>query len=170
VGLELDGCRVPEDALLGDEGAGFKVALSALDGGRIGIASQALGIARAALEESVAHARRRHAFGVAIADHQAIQMKIADMRVRLDAALLLTMQAAWRKESGVPFTREAAMAKLAASEAAVRITGDAVSIHGGAGCVREAPVERHFRDARVTTIYEGTSEIQRIVIARHALR
>jgi alkylation response protein AidB-like acyl-CoA dehydrogenase len=107
---------------------------------------------------------------VPIADHQAIQMKLADMRVRLDAASLLTIQAAWRKEAGLAFTREAAMAKLVASEAAVRITADAVGIHGGAGCLREGPIERHFRDARVTTIYEGTSEIQRVVIARQALR
>jgi alkylation response protein AidB-like acyl-CoA dehydrogenase len=170
VGLELDGCRVPDGALLGDEGAGFKVALSALDGGRIGIASQAIGIARAALGESIVYARARCAFGVPIANHQAIRMKLADMRVRLDAALALTMQAAWRKEKQVPFTREAAMAKLVASEAAVRICSDAVSIHGGAGCIREAAAERHFRDARVTTIYEGTSEIQRVVIARDALR
>jgi alkylation response protein AidB-like acyl-CoA dehydrogenase len=169
VGLELDGCRVPASALLGAEGAGFRVAMSALDGGRIGIASQAVGIARAALEESVIYAKQRPALGVPLGDHQGVQLKVADMRARLDAAAVLTLQAAWRKEKGLVFTREAAMAKLVASEAAVHICGDAVAIHGGSGCVGEAAVERRFRDARVTTIYEGTSEIQRLVIARQSL-
>ncbi len=169
VALALDGCRVPEDALLGPENGGFKIAMMALDGGRIGIASQAEGIARAALDASVRYAGERRTFGRPIAEHQAIQWKLADMRVSLDAAHLLTMRAALRKERGERFTREAAMAKLVASEAAIRVCNDAVQIHGGFGYVRDFPVERHLRDARVTTIYEGTSEIQRLVIARSVL-
>jgi alkylation response protein AidB-like acyl-CoA dehydrogenase len=167
--LEFDACRIPGDALLGEENGGFKIAMMALDGGRLGIAAQAEGIARAALDESVAYARERHAFGAPIADQQAIQWKLADMRVALDAANLLTLRAAWLKENAKPFTRAAAMAKLVATEAAVRVCNDAVQIHGGYGYVRDFAVERHLRDARVTTLYEGTSEIQRIVIARGIL-
>ncbi|HEY4016308.1 MAG TPA: acyl-CoA dehydrogenase family protein [Polyangiaceae bacterium] len=169
VGLELDGCRVPADGLLGAEGGGFRVAMSALDGGRIGIASQAIGIARAALEASLVRARGRRAPGVPRGDDSWLEMKLADMRARLDAAIVLSMQAAWRKEKGLPFTREAAMAKLAASEGAIRVCGDAIAIAGGTGGLGEDGVERHFRDARVTTLYEGTSEIQRLVIARRSL-
>jgi alkylation response protein AidB-like acyl-CoA dehydrogenase len=169
VPIELDGCRVPLDALLGSEGAGFKIAMAALDGGRIGISSQALGIARAALSESVAYAKERQAFGAAIAAHQAIKGKLADMHTQIEAANLLLLRAAWLKENGRSYTREAAMAKLFASEAAVRVCNEAVQIHGGYGYTRELPVERHLRDARVTTIYEGTSEIQRLVIARSLL-
>lgn len=169
VPIELDGCRVPLDALLGPEGAGFKIAMSALDGGRIGISSQAIGIARAALAESVAYAKGRRAFDAPIATHQAIQWKLADMHAQIEAADLLVSRAAWLKDNGRSFTREAAMAKLLASEAAVRVCNEAVQIHGGYGYVRELPVERHLRDARVTTIYEGTSEIQRLVIARSVL-
>jgi alkylation response protein AidB-like acyl-CoA dehydrogenase len=169
VPLEFDGCRVPGDALLGAENEGFKIAMMALDGGRIGIASQAIGIARAALDESVRYAKDRHAFGVPIAEHQAIQWKLADMKTSLDAAQLLALRAACLKEASRPFTREAAMAKLFASEAAIRITNDAVQIHGGYGYTRDFAAERHLRDARVTAIYEGTSEIQRLVIARSAL-
>jgi len=169
VPLELDACRVPADAMLGDENAGFKVAMMALDGGRIGIASQALGISRAALDESVRYAKDRQAFGSPIAEHQAIQWKLADMRTHIDAAYLLTMRAAWCKDAGRPFTREASMAKVFSSEAAIRACNDAVQIHGGYGYTREFPAERHLRDARVTTIYEGTSEIQRTVIARAVL-
>jgi alkylation response protein AidB-like acyl-CoA dehydrogenase len=141
----------------------------ALDGGRIGISSQAIGIARAALEESVRFAKDRRAFGVPIGDHQAIQWKLADMQTEIDAARLLSLRAAWLKEQRRPFTREASMAKLFASEAAVRVCNDAVQIHGGYGYARDFAAERHLRDARVTTIYEGTSEIQRLVIARSAL-
>jgi len=169
VPLRLEGCRVPADALLGDENAGFKVAMTALDGGRIGIASQAIGISRAALEESARYAKDRRTFGVPIAEHQAIMWKLADMQTQIDAAHLLTLRAAWRKESGKPFTREASMAKVFASEAAVRACNEAVQIHGGYGYTREFAAERHLRDARVTTIYEGTSEIQRMVIARAVL-
>jgi len=169
VPLEFAGCRVPGDALLGSEGEGFKIAMTALDGGRIGIAAQSVGIARAALEESVEYAKQRHTFGAPLAQHQAIQFKLADMRVLVDAAHLLCMRAAWRKEQGEPFTREASMAKVFASEAAVRVCNEAVQIHGGYGYVREFAAERHLRDARATTIYEGTSEIQRVVIARGLL-
>jgi len=166
VPLEFDGVRVPAEALLGQENGGFKIAMMALDGGRIGISSQALGIARAALAESVAYARDRQAFGVPIAQHQAIQWKLADMATAIDAAHLLSMRAAWMKEHGQPFSKEAAMAKVFASESAVRVCNEAVQIHGGYGYVRELPAERHLRDARVTMIYEGTSEIQRVVIGR----
>jgi alkylation response protein AidB-like acyl-CoA dehydrogenase len=169
VPLELDGCRLPSDALLGEENAGFKVAMMALDGGRIGIASQAIGISRAALEESTRYAKDRRTFRVPIAEHQAIQWKLADMHTHIEAAHLLTLRAAWCKEQGKPFTREASMAKLFSSEAAVRVCNDAVQIHGGYGYTREFHAERHLRDARVTTIYEGTSEIQRTVIARALL-
>ena len=167
--LEFDGCRVPLDALLGQENGGFKIAMMALDGGRIGISAQAIGIARAALAESVAYAKDRHAFGVPIAQHQAIQWKLADMHTQIEAANLLAMRAAWLKESGKPFSREASMAKVYATEAANRICNRAVQIHGGYGYIREFATERHLRDARVTMIYEGTSEIQRIVIARSVL-
>jgi alkylation response protein AidB-like acyl-CoA dehydrogenase len=169
VPLEFDGCRVPADALLGQENGGFKIAMMALDGGRIGISSQAIGISRAAIEESVAYSKDRKAFGVPIAQHQAIQWKLADMQTRLDAAYLLAMRAAWLKEQGRPFSREAAMAKVFASESAVHICNEAVQIHGGYGYIREFAAERHLRDARVTMIYEGTSEIQRVVIARSVL-
>jgi alkylation response protein AidB-like acyl-CoA dehydrogenase len=169
VPLELTGCRVPADALLGPLNEGFKIAMTALDGGRIGISSQAIGIARAALEESVRYAGDRRAFGVPIGRHQAIQAKLADMQTQIEAAHLLSLRAAWRKETGRPFTREAAMAKLFASETALRACNDAVQIHGGYGYTRDFAVERHLRDARVTTIYEGTSEIQRLVIARGEL-
>jgi alkylation response protein AidB-like acyl-CoA dehydrogenase len=170
VPLEFTGCRVPADAMLGPENGGFKVAMMALDGGRIGIASQAIGIARAAIDESVRYAKERRTFGVPIAQHQAIQMKLADMQTEVDAAHLLAMRAAWLKESGAPFTREASMAKLFASETAIRVCNEAVQIHGGYGYTRDFAAERHLRDARVTTIYEGTSEIQRVVIAQRILQ
>jgi alkylation response protein AidB-like acyl-CoA dehydrogenase len=169
VPLEFDGVRVPADALLGQENGGFKIAMMALDGGRIGISSQAIGIARAALAESVAYAKDRQAFGVPIAQHQAIQWKLADMQTAVDAAHLLSMRAAWLKENGKPFSGEASMAKVFASEAAVRVCNEAVQIHGGYGYIRDFAAERHLRDARVTMIYEGTSEIQRVVIARTLL-
>ena len=169
VSLRFDQCRVPNHALLGEENGGFKIAMMALDGGRVGISSQCIGIAGAALAESIAYARERRAFGVPIANHQAIRGKLADMQTLLDAARVLTMRAAWRKDRNESFSLDASMAKLFASEAAVRICNDAVQIHGGHGYSRELPTERHLRDARVTTIYEGTSEIQRLVIARNIL-
>lgn len=169
VPLELDDVRVPASALLGQEGGGFKIAMMALDGGRIGIASQALGIARAALDESVQYAKDRKQFDKPIADFQAVQWKLANMKTELDAAELLTMRAASRKAAGLPFSREASMAKLYASEAAWRITNQAVQVHGGYGYIREFAAERHLRDSRVTMIYEGTSEVQRLVIARATL-
>ena len=170
VGLELDGVRVPETALLGELNGGFKIAMMALDGGRIGISAQAIGIARAALDEAVQYAKDRKAFGRAIAEYQAMQWKLADSKVELDAAHLLCLRAAWLKEAGRTFSREASMAKLFASEAANRICNEAVQIHGGYGYTREFAAERHLRDVRVTTIYEGTSEVQRIVIARNVLQ
>ena len=170
VPLTFDECEVPADALFGVENEGFKIAMMALDGGRIGIASQAIGIATAALEEATDYARQRRQFGKAIGEFQAIQWMLADSKVELDAARVLTLRAAYLKEKGAPFSREAAMAKLFASEAANRICNRVVQIHGGYGYVRDFPAERHLRDVRVTTIYEGTSEVQRTVIARAALR
>jgi alkylation response protein AidB-like acyl-CoA dehydrogenase len=169
VPLEFDGVRVPADAVLGQENGGFKIAMMALDGGRIGISSQAIGIARAALAESIAYSKERKTFGVPIAEHQAIQWKLADMQTSIEAAHLLSMRAAWMKEHGQPFSKEAAMSKVFASEAAVRVCNEAVQIHGGYGYVREFAAERHLRDARVTMIYEGTSEIQRVVIGRSVI-
>ncbi len=168
--LHFEGCRVPAHALLGEEHGGFKIAMMALDGGRIGIASQAIGIAEAALDAGIAYAKERETFGTPIANHQAIQWMIADARTELDAAILLTQRAAWMKEQKRRFSREAAMAKVYATEAAWRICDAALQIHGGYGYTREFPVERHLRDVRVTRIYEGTSEIQRVVISRDVLR
>ena len=154
------------DEVLGREGEGFRIAMGVLDSGRIGIASQAVGIARAAYEASVAYARERKAFGAPIGTFQMTQAKIADMKCKLDASLLLTLRAAWLKGQGKPFSAEAAIAKLTASEAAMWISHQAVQIHGGMGYSKEMPLERYFRDAKITEIYEGTSEIQRMVIAR----
>jgi alkylation response protein AidB-like acyl-CoA dehydrogenase len=169
VALTFEDCEVPAGALLGGEGQGMRVALSALDGGRIGIASQATGTIRAALDASARYARDRHAFGKPIAEFQAVSFALADMRTAHDTARLLALRAAWLKEHGRPFTRAASMAKLFASEAAQGAVSKAVQIHGGYGYLDEFPVERYFRDARVQTIYEGTSEIQRLVIAREIL-
>jgi len=169
VSLALEGCEVPDAARLGDVGDGFRIALAALDGGRIGIAAQATGTIRAALEASVRYAKDRTAFGRPIAEHQSIAFMLADLRTEHDAAELLTLRAAAAKEAGRPFTREASMAKLYASEAAQRAVTRAVQIHGGYGYTDAFPAERLFRDARVQTIYEGTSEIQRLVIARELL-
>lgn len=169
VPLEFDDVRVPKSALLGELNGGFKIAMMALDGGRVGISSQAIGIARAALDESVAYAKDRKQFDRPIGDNQAIQWKLANMKTELDAAHLLSMRAAWLKENQKPFSREASMAKVFASEAAVRICNEAVQIHGGYGYTREFPAERHLRDVRVSMIYEGTSEVQRLVIARGLL-
>jgi butyryl-CoA dehydrogenase len=163
----LEDCRVPRDNLLGRRGEGFKVALSTLDGGRIGIAAQAVGIARAALEESVGYAKQRRQFGRPIAEFQAIQWKIADMATRIDAARLLTLRAAWLRDQGKRCTLEASMAKLFASETAMWAAHQGVQIFGGYGYIKDYPVERYFRDAKITEIYEGTSEIQRMVIARN---
>ncbi|WP_140720398.1 acyl-CoA dehydrogenase family protein [Pseudomonas sp. Hp2] len=156
----------PED-VVGAEGEGFKTAMSVLDAGRIGIASQAVGIARAAYEATLEYVKDRKAFGQAIGSFQMTQAKIADMKCKLDAALLLTLRAAWLKGQGRKFGTEASMAKLVASEAAMWITHQAVQIHGGMGYSKEMPLERYFRDAKITEIYEGTSEIQRLVIARN---
>jgi alkylation response protein AidB-like acyl-CoA dehydrogenase len=163
----------PPDHLLGAEGQGFKIAMTVLDAGRIGIAAQALGIAQAAYEASVAYAKERQAFGQAIAGFQAIQWKLADMATRIEAARLLTYNAALAKmdtaRSGGRYTQQASMAKLYASETAMWVATQAVQVHGGMGYSKELPVERYFRDAKITEIYEGTSEIQRLVIARNVL-
>jgi alkylation response protein AidB-like acyl-CoA dehydrogenase len=165
--LVFQDCRVPAENRIGDEGLGFKIAMTLLDGGRVGVAAQALGIAEAAFDAAVRYAKERETFGKPIGQHQAIGFMLADMRVKLDAARALTWRAAWMKSQGVPFTKEASMAKLFASEAATWVTHKALQIHGGYGYVRDYPVERYYRDARVTEIYEGTSEIQRLVIAMH---
>jgi alkylation response protein AidB-like acyl-CoA dehydrogenase len=162
--------RVPQSALLGELGQGFRIAMMALDGGRIGIASQAMGLAEAALTQGLAYAKERTTFGRPIADYQAIQWMLADSRTELDASRLLVHRAAHLKEQGGPFTREASMAKLYATEAAWRVCDRAVQIHGGYGYTKDFPVERYLRDVRVTRIYEGTSEIQRIVISRSVLK
>jgi alkylation response protein AidB-like acyl-CoA dehydrogenase len=167
--LLFEDCRVPQENLLGAEGDGLRIALSTLDEGRIGIAAQALGIAQGCLEESVAYAQQRHQFGRAIAEFEAIQWMLADMATEIDAARLLTYRAASLAEQGRTFTKEAAMAKLFASEAANRAAYKAIQIFGGYGYTKEFAVERFFRDARITTLYEGTSEIQRLVIARHLI-
>ena len=167
--LLFEDCPVPGENLLGTEGEGFTIALATLDGGRIGIAAQALGIAQGCLEESVAYAQQRRQFGRAIAEFEAIQWMLADMATEIDAARLLTYRAAWLAEQGRTFTKEAAMAKLFASEAANRAAYKAIQIFGGYGYTKEFAVERFFRDARITTIYEGTSEIQRLVIARRLI-
>ncbi len=170
VSLTFDGCELPEDALLGELGGGFKIAMMALDGGRIGISSQAIGIATAAHEEAIAYSKDRKQFDKAIAEFQAIQWMIADSQTELDASRLLCLRAASMKERGVPFAKEASMSKVFSTEAAVRICNRAVQVHGGYGYVREFAAERHLRDVRVTTIYEGTSQVQRIVIARSVLK
>ena len=165
----FEACRVPAANRLGAEGQGFKIAMHVLDSGRIGIAAQAVGIARAALEASVAYARERRSFGVPIGQHQMIQWMLADMATAVDAARLLTWRAAVLKDRGKPYGAAASMAKLFASESAMRVATDAVQIHGGYGYIKDYPVERHFRDAKITQIYEGTSQIQRLVVARALL-
>ncbi|KFE70069.1 acyl-CoA dehydrogenase family protein [Hyalangium minutum] len=170
VGLTFEDCEIPAENLLGKEGEGFKLAMVALDGGRIGIASQACGVARAALEASVQYTKDRKAFNQPISEFQAPRFMMADMKVQLAAAELLTFRAAALKEAGKPFTREASMAKLYASEMSNRVCDKAVQLHGGYGYIDEFPVERYFRDARVQTIYEGTSEVQRMVIARETFK
>ena len=168
--LYFSDCRIPKDALLGQEGKGFKIAMQTLDGGRIGIAAQALGIAQGALDASVAYAKERVQFGKPIATLQAIQWMIADMATEIDATRLLVYRAAWNKDNGLPYSKEAAMAKLFAAETATRVAGKAIQIHGGYGFTESYPVERAYRDAKITEIYEGTSEVQRMVIAASVLR
>ena len=165
--IEFTDYHVPAADVIGEEGHGFKIAMGVLDAGRIGIASQAVGLARAAYAATLVYARERKAFGQSIGSFQMIQQKIADMKCKLDAAYWLTLRAAWTKQQGERFSTEAAVAKLTASEAAMWITHQAVQIHGGMGYSKEMPLERYFRDAKITEIYEGTSEIQRMVIARH---
>jgi alkylation response protein AidB-like acyl-CoA dehydrogenase len=170
VSLSFEGCEVPDSARLGEVGQGLQLALTALDGGRIGIAAQATGTIRASLAASTRYAGERQTFGRPIGGHQAVAFMLADLAVEHDTARLMTLRAAFLKEAGRPFGREAAMAKLLASEAAQRAVSKAVQIHGGNGYTDAYPVAKLFRDARVQTIYEGTSEIQRMVIARHLLR
>jgi alkylation response protein AidB-like acyl-CoA dehydrogenase len=170
VELLFNDCKIPKENLLGKLGAGFKIAMTALDSGRIGIASQALGITRACLDESIKYAKERKQFGKSISSFEAIQWMIADMATGIEAAGLLVLSAAWKKDQGVPFTKEASMAKLFASELANKSAYLALQIHGGYGYLKDFKVERLYRDARATSIYEGTSEIQRLVIARELLR
>ena len=167
--LIFQDCKVARENLLGDENGGYGIALSALEGGRIGIAAQAVGIAQGCLEEAVRYAKERRQFGRPIAEFQAIQWMIADMATEIEAARLLTRRAARKKDLGMRVTKEAAQAKLFASETANRAAYKAGQIFGGYGYIKDFPVERFYRDARITTIYEGTSEIQRLVIAREAL-
>ena len=168
--LSFSDCEVPAGNRIGEEGEGYKVALSTLDGGRIGIAAQATGIAQGAFEAALSYAQQRQAFGHPIADFQAIQFMLADMATEIDAARLLLRRAAWKQDSGARFSMEAAIAKLFASEVSTRVAHKAIQIHGGYGYSSEYPVERAYRDARITEIYEGTSEIQRLVIAAWVLK
>ena len=168
--LMFQDVKVPKENRIGEDGFGFTFAMSTLNGGRIGIASQALGIASGALELSLNYAKERKAFGVEIAKHQAIQFKLADMATEIEAARLLCLNAARKKDNGEDFSKESAMAKLFASEVAMKHTVEAVQIHGGYGYVKEFHVERLMRDAKITQIYEGTSEIQKIVISRALLK
>jgi alkylation response protein AidB-like acyl-CoA dehydrogenase len=168
--LVFNDCEVPETNRIGNEGEGYKVALSTLDGGRIGIAAQAVGIAQGAFEAATRYSQERLAFGHPISQFQAIQFMLADMAMEIDAARLLVRKATWKQDSGARFTLEASTAKLFASEMATRVTHKALQVHGGNGYSREYPVERAYRDARITEIYEGTSEIQRLVIASWVLK
>jgi len=165
--IVFENCRVPARNLIGDEGTGYKIALSGLEGGRIGIAAQSVGMARAAYEAALKYAQERVAFGKAIFEHQAVQFKLADMAMQIEAARQLIHHAAQLKDAGEPCLKEAAMAKLFASEMAERVCSDAIQVHGGYGYVTDFPVERIYRDVRVCQIYEGTSDIQRILIARN---
>lgn len=168
--MRYEDCRIPKENLLGQEGEGFKIALWALDAGRIGIAAQAVGLAQGALEEAIAYSKERVQFGKPISSFQALQWKMADMATEIDAARFLTYRAAYVKQKGERFSTEAAMAKLKASDVAVNVARDAVQIFGGYGYMREYPVEKYYRDAKITEIYEGTSEIQRLVISRALLK
>jgi butyryl-CoA dehydrogenase len=164
--IALEGLEIPEENMLGEPGAGYRIALAYLENGRIGVAAQAVGVARAALEAAVRYAREREAFGKALIGHQAIEFKLAGMATAVEAARQLTLHAAALKDEGRPCLKEASMAKLFASEAAERVCSDAIQVHGGYGYVADYPVEKLWRDARVLPIYEGTSEIQRLVIGR----
>lgn len=168
--VSFNNCRVHKDQLLGGEGLGFKIAMETLNGGRIGIAAQALGIAQASLEAATRYAKTRKAFGKPISDLQAIQFKLADMATNVEAARNLVLHAAWNKDQGLPYASQAAMGKLLASKTAVNNALEAIQIHGGYGYVREYLVERYLRDAKITEIYEGTSEIQKVVISRALLK
>jgi len=168
--LYFSDCRIPKDALLGKEGKGFNLAMATLDGGRIGIAAQALGIAQGAFDASIAYAKERVQFGKPLAALQAIQWMIADMATDIDAARLLVYRAAWKKDQGLPYGTAASMAKLFASETSTRVADRAIQIHGGYGYTESYPVERAYRDAKITELYEGTSEVQRLVIAGSLLR
>jgi len=167
--LVFEECRVPAASRIGEEGQGFRIALTAIDGGRIGIAAQAVGIAAGAYERALSYARERKAFGVTIGEHQMVQWMLADMTTAIDGARLMTLKAATLKDGGTPFTKEASMAKLFAAEMAMKVTTDAVQVHGGYGFIKDYEVERAFRDAKITAIYEGTSQIQKLVIAREVL-
>lgn len=168
--IELNDYRCPVENRIGEEGQGFRIAMTVLDAGRISIAAQALGIAQAAYQAAIEYSRERQAFGAKIGSFQAIQFKVADMKVRIEASRLLVMQAAWQKmeckKKGTRNTLNSSIAKLYASETAMFVTHQAMQIHGGMGYSKELPLERYFRDARITEIYEGTSEIQRMVIGR----
>ena len=168
--LIFEDCFVPMENRLGEEGQGFRLALSIIDSSRAVIAAQAVGIAQAAVDASLRYAKQRHQFGQPIADFQAIQWMLVDMATATDAARLLTYRAACLEDAGLPFLKEAAMAKLFASEVAMATTTKAIQIHGGYGYIKDYPVERYFRDAKITEIYEGTSEVQRLTIARSLLR
>ncbi|HDR4421655.1 TPA: acyl-CoA dehydrogenase AcdA [Bacillus cereus] len=164
--IMFEDCRIPARNLLGEEGQGFKVAMQTLDGGRNGIAAQAVGIAQGALDASVEYARERHQFGKPIAAQQGIGFKLADMATDVEAARLLTYQAAWLESEGLPYGKESAMSKVFAGDAAMKVTTEAVQVFGGYGYTKDYPVERYMRDAKITQIYEGTQEIQRLVISR----
>lgn len=166
----MENCIVPRENMLGAEGSGFKIAMKTLDGGRIGIASQALGIAQGALDETIKYSRERRQFGKSIAQFQNTQFHLADLHSEIESVRLLIRSASWKKDQKMPYSLDSAMAKLMAAEVAVKTTNKAVQFHGGYGYMREYPIERMMRDAKITEIYEGTSEVQRIVIASHLLR
>lgn len=168
--LIFENCRIPKENLIGKEGMGFKVAMKTLDGGRIGIAAQALGIAQGALDETISYVKERTQFGKPISAFQNTQFQLADMASKIEASRLLVYKAAYNKDKGLPYSYEAAMAKLVASETAMEVTTKAVQLHGGYGYTREYPVERMMRDAKITEIYEGTSEVQRMVISANLLK
>ena len=168
--LIFENCRIPKENLLGDKGKGFKIAMMTLDGGRIGIASQALGIAAGALDEAINYAKERKQFGRSLAQFQNTQFQIANLDVKVEAARLLVYKAAWRESNNLPYSLDAARAKLCAAETAMEVTTKAVQIFGGYGYTREYPVERMMRDAKITEIYEGTSEVQRMVIAANVIK
>ena len=168
--LIFENCFVPEENRLGEEGKGFRIALGTIDASRIGIAAQAVGIAQGAFEKSLAYAKERQQFGQPIGDFQAIQWMLSDMATQIDASRLLTYRAAYLKDNGLPFIKEASMAKVFAAETAMFVTNKAIQIHGGYGYIKDYPLERYFRDAKITEIYEGTSEMQRMTIARQLMR